>query len=170
MMNLMEPAAWWGEGRQNKIVYWSWYLRIPKNNTHRSSKEHYHCIFRRDQRHENLIDVKSLMAMHGAEPIGRASGGTWFPYCSEQLNSLTDKGLGGNEKLPPHRFYTVGIVQIICQTTTQLPQQTSSPWCSLCPTYGVDSNSMNRPNPMSGRPSEGVGQGLLCGVLYKPIK
>ena len=82
MMNLMEPAAWWGEGRQNKIVYWSWYLRIPKNNTHRSSKEHYHCIFKTDQRHENLIDVKSLMAMHGAEPIGRASGGTWFPYCS----------------------------------------------------------------------------------------
>jgi len=55
-MILMEPAAW-GEGRQNKIFYWSWYLRIPKNNTPWSSKAHYHCIFRTDQRPENMIDV-----------------------------------------------------------------------------------------------------------------
>jgi hypothetical protein len=36
------------------------------------------------------------------------------------------------------------------------------------PPYGVD--SMNRPNLMRGRPSEGVGRGLLCGVLQKSIK
>jgi hypothetical protein len=29
---------------------------------------------------------------------------------------------------------------------------------------------MNRPNPMHGRPSAGVSQGLLGGVLYKSIK
>jgi len=67
----------------------------------------------------------------------------------KQLNSY--KGSGGNKKLPPHRFPTLGIVQEFRQTTTQLPPQTSSPWCSVCPPYGVD--SMNCPNPMSGRPS-----------------
>ncbi len=87
------------------------------------------------------------------------------------LNSLTInsyKGSGGNEKLPPHRFPTVGILQEFHQTTTQFPPQTSSPWCSVCPSYGVD--SMNRPNPMRGPSSTGVGQGLLGGVLYKSIK
>ena len=33
----------------------------------------------------------------------------------------------------------VGIVQVIRQTTTQFPPQTSSPWCSVCPPHGVDS-------------------------------
>jgi hypothetical protein len=62
----------------------------------------------------------------------------------------------------------VGIVRVIRQTTTQLPPQKSSPWCSVYPPYGID--SMNRPNPIHGRPSAGVGQGLLGGVLYKSIK
>jgi hypothetical protein len=90
------------------------------------------------------------------------------PQCQQgwQLNSY--KGSGGNKKLPPRRFPTVGIVRLIRQTTTQLPPQTSSPWCSVCPPNGV--NSMNRPNPMHGRPSAGVDQGLLGGVLYKSIK
>ena len=55
-------------------------------------------------------------------------------------------GSGGNEKLLPRRFPTVGRVRVIRQTTKQLPPQTSSPWCSVCPPYGVD--SMNRPNLM----------------------
>jgi hypothetical protein len=83
----------------------------------------------------------------------------------KQLNPY--KGSGGNENLPPRRFPSVGIVRVIRQTTTQLPSQTSSPWCSVCPPYDVD--SINHPNAMRGRPSAGVGQGLLGGVLYKSI-
>ena len=84
----------------------------------------------------------------------------------KQLNSY--KGSGGNKKLPTRRFPTVGIVQEFCQTTTQLPPQTSSPWCSVCPPYSVD--SMNCPNPTRGRLSEGVGRGRLRWVLCKSIK
>jgi hypothetical protein len=72
-------------------------------------------------------------------------------------------GSGGNEKLPPHRFPTVGIVQEFRQTSTQLPPQASSPWCSICPPYSID--SMNHPNPMHGRPSKGVVRGRLGGFL-----
>ncbi len=36
------------------------------------------------------------------------------------LNSFTPMGSGGNEKLPPRRFPTVGMVWIIRRTTTQL--------------------------------------------------
>jgi len=85
-----------------------------------------------------------------------------YPHAPWQLNSF--KGLGGNEKLPPRRFPMVGIVRIIRQTTTQLPPQTSSPWCSVCPPYSID--SMNRPNTTRGRPFEGDGRGRLGGVLY----
>jgi len=84
----------------------------------------------------------------------------------KQLNLY--KGLGGKEKLPPRRFPTVGKVPEIRRASSQLPPQISSPWCSFCPPFGVD--SMNRPNPMRGRPSEGVGQGRLGGVLYKLTK
>ena len=65
------------------------------------------------------------------------------------------KGSGGNKKLPPRRYCTVGIVRVIRQTTTQPPPQTLPPcWCSVCLPYGVD--SMNRPNPMRWRPSAEV--------------
>ena len=53
------------------------------------------------------------------------------------------------------------------RNSTRTPPQTSSPWWAVCPSYGV--NLMNRPNPMHGRPSAGVGQGCCCGVLYKSI-
>jgi hypothetical protein len=47
-----------------------------------------------------------------------------------QLNPY--KGSGGNEKLRPHRIPTVGIVQKVLSTRTQLPPQTSPPWwCRL---------------------------------------
>ena len=38
------------------------------------------------------------------------------------------------------------------------------------PAFFVAVDSMNRPNPMCGQPSAGVGQGLLGRVLYKLIK
>jgi len=89
-------------------------------------------------------------------------------HVDQSINSFTNKGSGGYKKLPPRRFPVVRIVEVIRQTTTQFPPQTSSPWCSVCPPYSVD--SMNCPNPMRGRPSEGVGRGLLGGVLYKSTK
>jgi hypothetical protein len=84
------------------------------------------------------------------------------------INSFTNKDSGGNKKLPPRSFSTVGIVPEIRRASTQLSPQTSSPWCSVCPPYGVD--SMNHPNPTRGRPSKGVGRRLLGGVLHKSIK
>ena len=78
------------------------------------------------------------------------------------INSSIPMGSGENEKLPPRRFPTVGIEREIRRTSTQLPSQTSSPWWSVCPPYGVD--SMNLPNPTHGRPSEGVGRGQLGGI------
>jgi hypothetical protein len=41
------------------------------------------------------------------------------------------------QKLLLRRFSTVGIVLTFCQQPTQLPPQTSSPWCAVCPSYGV---------------------------------
>ena len=94
----------------------------------------------------------------------------WYflQFCS--VNSLTAiRVRAGMKKLPPHRFPTVGIVPEFRQTTTQLPPQTSSPWCSISPPpYSID--SMNRPYTMHGRPSEGVSRGRLGGVLYKLLK
>ncbi len=78
------------------------------------------------------------------------------------------EGSGGNKKLPPCRYCTVGIVRDIRQKSTQLPPQTSSPWWPVCPPYGV--HSINHPNPMHGRPFEGAGQGWLGGVIYKSLK
>ena len=78
------------------------------------------------------------------------------------------KGSGGNKKLPPRSFSTVGIEREFCQASTQLSPQTSSPWCSVCLPNGVD--SMNLPNQTRGRSSEGAGRELLGGVLHKSIK
>jgi hypothetical protein len=82
-------------------------------------------------------------------------------------NSLTPMGLGGNEKIPPRRFHTVGIVWEIHRhrTATQLPPQTSSLWCFVSLPYSVD--SINRPSPTHGQPSAGVGRGRLRWVLYE---
>ncbi len=41
------------------------------------------------------------------------------------------KGSGGKEKLLPHRFPTVGIIQKFCQAPTQLPPETSPPWWAV---------------------------------------
>ncbi len=53
------------------------------------------------------------------------------------INSFTNKGSDGNEKLPSHSFSTVGIAREFCQASLQLPPQASSPWCSICTPYGV---------------------------------
>ena len=51
-----------------------------------------------------------------------------------RFNSLTAiRVRTGTKKLPHRRFPSVGIVRVIRQTTTQLPPQTSSSWCSVCP-------------------------------------
>ncbi len=70
------------------------------------------------------------------------------------------KGSGGNKQLPPRRFSTLGIVGKFHRAPAQLPPQTSSPWCAVCPPYGV--NSMDLPASMHGWPYEGVGQGHCC--------
>jgi len=92
---------------------------------------------------------------------------TWLLSFFSWINSFTTMGSGGNEKLPPRSFSTVGIGWEFCQASTQLPPQTSSPWCSVCPPYGV--HLMNRPNPTCGQSSEGAGRGHLGGVIYKLI-
>ena len=72
-------------------------------------------------------------------------------------------------KLPPRGFCTVGIVNEFCRAPTQLPPQTSSPWCwcAVCPPpNGVD--SMDLAPSKHGRPYKGVGRGRCCGgVLYE---
>jgi hypothetical protein len=75
---------------------------------------------------------------------------------------------GRNQNTKRNAHPRVGIVQVIRQTTTQFPPQTSSPWCSVCPPHGVD--SMNRPNPICGWPSTGVVQGLFGGISYISVK
>ena len=77
------------------------------------------------------------------------------------------KNSGGNKKLPPPTFVTVGIVQLFHQATTPPPKKTSSPWWAIHLLFGVD--SMNRPNLTCGRPSAGVGRGCCCWVLYESI-
>ncbi len=57
-------------------------------------------------------------------------------------------GSDGNEKLPPRRFPTVGIVEEFSQEPTQLPPQTSSPWCTVRPPYGID--PIDHPKPAHG--------------------
>ena len=73
------------------------------------------------------------------------------------LNSLTHKGSGGNEKLPPCRFPTVGIVLEIRRASTQLPPQTTPPWwCRLPRSYGV--LTMDALDRTRATPSEEVRQ------------
>ena len=57
-------------------------------------------------------------------------------------------GSGGSEKLLPCRFPTVGIVQDFRQALTQHPPQSSSPWCTVRPPYGID--PIDHPKPAHG--------------------
>ncbi len=72
------------------------------------------------------------------------------------INSLTHKGSGGNEKLPPSRFPTVGIVRKAPSTRTQLSHKHHHYGDAVCPSYGV--LTMDTPDRMRATPSEGVEQ------------
>ena len=72
--------------------------------------------------------IFTMTAMHNSFHLTRnpaCSSFLPFTCCilnwSGGFNNFTHKGSGGNEKLPPLRFPTVGIVSIIRRTTTQLP-------------------------------------------------
>jgi hypothetical protein len=75
---------------------------------------------------------------------------------------------GGNKKIPLLRFPTVRIVRKVPSTINKTQQQTSLLWWAVCPTCGM--GSMNRPNLTHGQPSEGVGWGWLCWVLFNSTK
>jgi hypothetical protein len=79
-------------------------------------------------------------------------------------------GSGGNEKLPPRRIPTVGIVRKVpsTQTQPQLSHKHHHHGGAVCPSYGV--LTMDTPDRTCVTSSEGVGQGRLGGVLYKSIK
>jgi len=77
-------------------------------------------------------------------------------------------GLGGNKKLPPRSFSTVGIVQKSPSTAPQQSHKHHHHGGAVCPSYGVV--SMDTPNQMQVTYSKGVGRECLGGVLHKSIK
>ena len=85
---------------------------------------------------------------------------------SFQLNPY--KGLGGNEKLQPHRIPTVGIVRKVLSTQTLLTHKHHHHGGAVCPSYGVV--TLNTPNPTRLISTEGVGRGHMRWVWYKTIK
>jgi hypothetical protein len=66
-------------------------------------------------------------------------------------------GSGRNEKLPPHRIPTVGIVRKVLLTRTQLTHKHHHHGGAVCPSYGVV--SLDTPDRTRATSSEGVGQG-----------
>ena len=75
------------------------------------------------------------------------------------------KGSGGNKKLPPCRFSTVGIVRKVLTTTHKTMLWTSLPWWAICPSVGI--NSVNPPSPTPLTSLEGIGQEQYHEVSYK---
>ncbi len=76
---------------------------------------------------------------------------------AKQLNRY--KGSGGNEKLPPRRIPTLGIVWKVSSTTNTTINKHHHHGGAVCPSYGV--GSMDPPNLTQVTSSEGVGQGRL---------
>jgi len=76
--------------------------------------------------------------------------------CARAVNSLTHKGSGGNEKLPPRRIPTVGIVRKVPSTQTQLSHKHHHHGGAVSPSYGV--LTMYTPDRTRATSSEGVGQ------------
>jgi hypothetical protein len=74
------------------------------------------------------------------------------------FNSLTPMamGSGGNEKLPPRRIPTVGIVRKVPSTQTQLSHKHHHHGGAVCPSYGV--LTMDTPDRTRATSSEGVGK------------
>jgi hypothetical protein len=52
-----------------------------------------------------------------------------------QLTALPLEEFGWEQKLPPHRYSTEGIVQKVLLTTNTNHPLKSSPWLSVCPSY-----------------------------------
>ena len=113
------------------------------------------------------------MFWYSAQIPTSVHGQSWTQFLqniviSLSLNRITPiKGLGGNEKLPPCMFCTVGIIRVFHRALTHTPPQTTSPRWAVRPPYSIDST--NHPNPTRGRPSAGVGQGHCWGVSHKLI-
>ncbi len=68
------------------------------------------------------------------------------------------------EKLPLCRICTVGTVLKFHQQPTQLPPWPSSPWCAVCPSYGV--GSIDQANPMQETSSTRVNQALSLVFIW----
>jgi hypothetical protein len=68
-------------------------------------------------------------------------------------------GSGGNEKLPPRRFSTVGIVREFRRSPTQPPHKHHQHGGAVCPSYGVV--SLDTPDTTRVTSSEGVGRGRI---------
>ncbi len=78
----------------------------------------------------------------------------------QPLNSLTAyKGSGGNEKLPPCRISTVGIVWKVLSTRTQLTHKHHHHGGAVCPSSGVV--SLDTPDQTRVTSSGGVGRGQV---------
>ena len=101
-----------------------------KLRKHTSGKEMSVCFTSKSvQQKQNAGQLKEKHNIFGPATYVFLYQKNIFPKYYEASKILS----GGNETLTSRRFPTVGIVQIIRQTTTQLHPQTSSPWCSVCP-------------------------------------
>jgi hypothetical protein len=81
---------------------------------------------------------------------------------------IPPSGLGGNKKLPPRSFSTVGIVWKSPSTPPQQSHNDHHHGSAVCSYYGVV--SVDTPDRMRVTYSKGVGRECLGGVLYKSIK
>jgi len=95
----------------------------------------------------------------------RRSFGNCWHY--QQLNRY--KGSGGNKKLPPRRIPTVGTVQKVLSTGTQLTHKHHHHGGAVCPSYGVVSlDTPDRARVTSS--GEGSGKGKFTLGLVQIVK
>jgi hypothetical protein len=76
-----------------------------------------------------------------------------------RFNRNTTMGSGGNKKLPPRRFSTVGIVREFRRSPTQPPHKHHHHGGAVCPSYGV--GSMDPPDRTRRPYSKGVVRGRI---------
>ena len=115
-----------------------------------------------------LICKTSMLGNTGTRRHPQAEPVVAYPTNTEikQLNRY--KGSGGNEKLPPRRIPTVGIVRKVPSTRTQLSHKHHHPGGAVCRSYGVV--TLDTPDPTRLTSFEGVGQGRIRWDWYKTIK
>ena len=80
----------------------------------------------------SLIFRKFVMKLHANFTQTRNDLFAYLQYIAVMVWYYHCKGSGRNKNLPPRRFSTVGIVVEFRRAPTQLPPQTSSPWCAVC--------------------------------------